>query len=171
MRQRQASGEEPAGSGMKARPVGRILRLLTGIALIVLVGLRLRGAPLSLLAATAAVFAVELVFYAAMHFVISRYVSALNPWIGAVLAVTPVAIVYFVGGAPAQVGSLAFVGISLLFTAARNDAGCEVMTLPALLFARRTHLVCIAFSPIDWLEEKMFGDSSSGLPEAGAAHD
>jgi hypothetical protein len=29
------------------------------------------------------------------------------------------------------------------------------MTLPGMLLGKRTHLVCIAFSPIDWLEEKL----------------
>jgi hypothetical protein len=31
------------------------------------------------------------------------------------------------------------------------------MSIPGVLFGRRTHLVCIAFSPIDWLEERLAG--------------
>lgn len=56
------------------------------------------------------------------------------------------------GGPASRLGSVLFVGISLLFTAWRSDGGCEVMTLPGMLLGKRTHLVCIAFSPVDWLE-------------------
>jgi len=38
--------------------------------------------------------------------------------------------------------------------AIRSDGGCEVMSIPAILSGKRTHLVCIAFSPIDWAEER-----------------
>ena len=53
--------------------------------------------------------------------------SSINRWVGAVLAVTPVALVFVLSGAAGQLGTNLFIGISLLFTALRNDAGCEVM--------------------------------------------
>ena len=37
------------------------------------------------------------------------------------------------------------------------DKGCEVMSIPGLIFNRRTHLACFFFSPIDWLEKKITG--------------
>lgn len=101
------------------------------------------------------VFALEFAFYSALHLLISRFFVGLNRWIGAVLAVSPVVAVFLFSDAPGRLGTLLFVGVSLLFTAARADGGCEVMTLPGMVMAERTHLVCIAFSPIDWLEARM----------------
>ena len=40
--------------------------------------------------------------------------------------------------------------------AVRADGGCEVMAIPSLIFGRYTHLACIVFSPIDWLERKTY---------------
>ena len=50
---------------------------------------------------------------------------------------------------------MTYVGISLLIDFIRADSGCEVMALPGLVFGNRTHLACIALSPIDMLEEKL----------------
>ena len=101
-------------------------------------------------------------FYSIIHFAVSRYVTGLNPWYGAALAVAPVIIVFAVGGPLGRVASVAFVGVSLLLQAIRGDGGCEVMAMPSMLFGRRTHLVCIFFSPIDWVEKHLTGPG--GLP-------
>ena len=45
--------------------------------------------------------------------------------------------------------------VVLVLAGLRSDAGCEVMAIPGLVLGRRTHLACIVFSPIDWLEEKV----------------
>ena len=142
--------------GISARPVGRVLRLLLGVFLVVEGGRHLVGNDSALLAMTAAVVVGEFLFYAAVHLVIVRTGSAIHRWIGALLAITPVALVYVLSNAPGKLGTLLFVGISLLFTALRNDGGCEVMTLPGMVFGRRTHLVCVALSPVDWVEEKAY---------------
>ena len=52
-------------------------------------------------------------------------------------------------------GPLAFLAVSLVLAAILADAGCEVMSIPALVFGKRTHLVCLLFSPLDWVEEKI----------------
>ena len=88
--------------GIQARPVGRVLRLLTGIALVVEGGRHLIGAGSSLILLTAGVVAGEFVFYAALHLVVSRFFRSVNAWLGAVLAVAPVAIVFFLSNAPGQ---------------------------------------------------------------------
>ena len=54
--------------------------------------------------------------------------------------------------------ALAYIGLSLLIDVIRADAGCEVMALPGLLSKKRTHLACLAFTPIDWLEQKFSPD-------------
>jgi hypothetical protein len=141
--------------GKRSRAAGRVLRFLTGIALI-LEGIRhLSGLTANLVLATTGVVIGEVVFYTLLHLFVSRYFRGLNAWLGAVLAVAPVAVVFLVSDAPGRLGTLLFLGTSLLFTAVRADGGCEVMALPGVLFGKRTHLVCIAFSPVDWLEEKL----------------
>ncbi len=79
------------------------------------------------------------------------------------LVVVPVVLVFVLGGPLGRVGSVAYVGISLLLQGLRNDGGCEVMSIPAILFGKRTHLACIAFSPIDWVEKRLAtaGDTES----------
>jgi len=143
-----------AGDGIQARPAGRMLRLVTGLVLLFEGGRHLIGASWTLVGMTVGVVAGEFAFYALMHLVVERFFRRINPWIGAVLAVAPVAAVFLLSDAPGRLGTLLFLGVSLLFTAARADGGCEVMTLPGMVFGRRTHLVCIAFSPIDWLEDR-----------------
>ena len=63
--------------------------------------------------------------------------------------------VILLGGPFGEVGGLTFLAASLLLAGARADAGCEVMSIPGLLFGRRTHLVCIALSPVDWVERRL----------------
>lgn len=147
--------------GLRARPVGRFLRMLTGIALVIEGGRHLIGTSSSLIAMTAGVVVAEFAFYAVLHLLVARFLRTVNPWLGAVLAVAPVAAVFFLSDAPGRLGTLLFIGISLLFTAARADGGCEVMTLPGMLLGKRTHLVCIAFSPIDWLEDSIAARKSA----------
>jgi hypothetical protein len=101
------------------------------------------------------------VFYTGLHFVVSRYSPMLNRWLGAVLAVTPVFLVWYFGqgGGPllgqgeGGTAAITYVGVSLLIDSIRADAGCEVMAVPGLILGDRTHLVCIVFSPVDALEE------------------
>lgn len=140
--------------GPQARTAGRLLRLLAGIALVLEGGRHLIGASPALLQGVGVVFLLEVVFYAALHLVISRFLAGVNAWVGAALAITPVVMVFLFGDAQGRLGTLLFVGVSLVVTAVRADGGCEVMTLPGLLLGKRTHLVCIAFSPIDWIEER-----------------
>ena len=142
--------------GIKAKVVGRTLRLLLGILMTLEGGRHLIDSSAGLPAKTAGVVVGEIVFYAALHLVISKFFRRVNPWLGAILAVTPVALVFLFGGVAGSLGTLIFVGVSLVFTAIRADGGCEVMTIPGMLLGKRTHLVCIAFSPIDWVEARVF---------------
>ncbi|MDE3005753.1 MAG: hypothetical protein OXU33_05570 [Gemmatimonadota bacterium] len=142
-------------AGIQAGPVGRVLRLLTGVALVIEGGRHLIGTSTPLVAMTVGVVIGEIAFYAVMHVLISRFLRRVNPWMGALLAVAPVAAVFLMSDAPGRLGTLLFVGISLLFSAARAEGGCEVMTLPGMIFGSRTHLCCIAFSPIDWAEARI----------------
>ncbi len=144
--------------GIKARPVGRVVRLLMGGLLTIQVpASHLIGAsPVLTLQVAAAVFGL-FVFYTLVHLLISKFVPTINPWVGAVLAVAPVVLVFLMGGLPVRHGVVLFLGVSLLFTGIRGDGGCEVMTLPGMILGKRTHLVCIVLSPLDWVEEKLGG--------------
>jgi hypothetical protein len=143
----------------QARSVGRLLRFLVGALLIIEASRQFAGSSSSLIfQALAAAVGLSLL-YAALHVVVSRFFPGVNPWLGAVLALTPMILVYALGGAPGQIGSVLFIGVSLVLTAIRADGGCEVMTIPAMLFGERTHLVCIVFSPLDRLE-KLLGRRS-----------
>jgi hypothetical protein len=144
----------PKPSKLMAPPIGRILRFLVGASLILLAAFAYLAADgrailLSLCWAVGLV-----VLYGLIHSVVSTLFRTLNRWVGAVLALAPVIAVYLLGG-PATLGALTFLGVSLLLASLLGDPGCEVMTLPGLVFRRRTHLVCLLFSPIDWAEEKL----------------
>jgi len=140
---------------LKALPVGRILRFFVGVLLGVAVWPFFSGAsPTRILGAV--LFVVGLtVFYAAVHWLVSTYLQWFNRWLGAFLAILPVFLVFFLGGELGQVGVLAFLAVSLVLAAVRAHAGCEVMSIPSLVLGKRTHLMCLLFSPLDWLEEKI----------------
>ncbi|MCR9251005.1 MAG: hypothetical protein NXI20_11300 [bacterium] len=140
----------------KARIIGRILRLLLGIFFItevwpVYVAVDWQGAIERI------VWALSLViFYHIIHIVLMRFSFNFNNIVGAFLAFGPLLAVFFVGyGGPAATGALTFLSASLTLAAIRGDSGCEVMTIPAILSRKHTHLPCLLFSPIDWCERKI----------------
>lgn len=146
----------------KAGVCGRVFRLVFGVCVMIIAlpvwfvagwGYNLRS--LGIMGAL-------LLFYTLVHFVVSRYLTGLNRWIGAILAVTPVFLVWYYGqgGGPlfgegeGGTAAITYIGVSLLIDVLRADSGCEVMALPGLIFGNRTHLACIVFSPIDALENR-----------------
>ena len=90
-------------------------------------------------------------FFISLHVIISRYFTNINTWVGAVLALAPVVVLFYLGGARA-IAALTYVGISLLLAGVRGDPGCEVVSIPNLLFRKRIKLACILFTPIDYIE-------------------
>ncbi|MFB3106773.1 MAG: hypothetical protein ACE1ZA_17870 [Pseudomonadales bacterium] len=46
--------------------------------------------------------------------------------------------------------------VRLLIDSMNGDAGCEVMASPGLLLRKHTHLACLLFTPLDWVENKLF---------------
>lgn len=158
-------GDGDGRAGIRAGRVGRVFRLITGLALVAEGGRHLLGSSSRVLMKTGGVIIGEILFYALLHAFIVRVRGRINPWLGAVLAVVPVATVFLLSDAPGRLGSLLFIGVSLLLTAWRADGGCEVMTIPGMMLGKRTHLVCIAFSPIDWLEERIGRAPDHEAPE------
>ena len=144
-----------------ARWVGRSFRLATGVGALALDYYSVRNAGTAWILPAAGWFAGLFAFYFIAHALIRRFAPNLNRWLGAIVANVPAVTLMFSGIGVAQIGALTYVGISTLVDAVNGDAGCEVMALPGLLTGQRTHLACIAFSPIDWLEarviERFFG--------------
>ncbi len=137
----------------RAMPLTRILRLLTGLSLVLITVMIFRQEDPPGIARTIGVAAALVPFYALVHYLVGAYLPRLNRWLGAALAVTPVGLLFFLGPSWATVGAVVFVGVSLLLTAIVGDPGCEVMSIPGLFLRKRTHLACIAFTPLDWVEE------------------
>ena len=136
-------------------PVGRILRLLLGLVVTIMLLPFYRGAAWPSIGRALLVAVGIGLLYAAIHWTVGRFVPRINPCLGAVVAVGPLMAVILLGGPFGKVGGLTFLTASLLLAGARADAGCEVMSIPGLLFGRRIHLVCIALSPGDWVERRL----------------
>ncbi len=145
--------------------VGRSARLVLGIVLTVIAlpvyfetGREYNSASLGLLLGLVA-------FYTVLHLVISRYMADLNGWVGAIFAVSPVLLIWFLGqGGGLLFGqgeggtaAITFLAVSFLIDFVRADAGCEVMALPGLILGGRTHLPCVLLCPIDHLEAAWTG--------------
>jgi len=139
----------------RARPFGRILRLLFGILVFFVVVPYYFLVPTSVLLQTLFVIIGLAVFYIVLDMVINRYISSIDPIIGAIPANVPILLMWLLGRDGIQLGTLTYLGIALIVTSLRADAGCEVMSIPGLIFKRHTHLACLFFSPIDWLERKL----------------
>ncbi len=144
----------------KAGPIGRAARLIVAICLVAIdVPVLLRAGAAYNLRTLALVIALTL-FYMLLHGVVSRYLQDLDRWLGAVLAVAPVVLVWFFGqgGGPlfgqgeGGTAAITYVALSLLIDVVRADTGCEVMAIPGLVFGNRTHLACIVFCPFDAME-------------------
>jgi hypothetical protein len=142
--------------------IGRTLRLMLGALLAWMTFTVMRAEDQAFNIRVLAIFAGVTGFYAIVHFIVSRFGAGLNRWLGAIVAVTPVLLVFGLGGPVGRVASVAYIGVSLLLQAIRGDAGCEVLSIPALMLGRRSHLMCLLFSPIDWVERHLTGPG--GLP-------
>ena len=146
------------------RPIGRALRFVAGLLLIASVSPFYLQGNSAFRLTSLGVAAALVIFYMLVHVRVSRYWPRLNRWLGACLALAPTLAVYFFGfgggyifgAGEGQLGVLTFLGVSLLLAGVRGDLGCEVMTIPGLVFKQHTHLACIVFSPFDWLEQRVF---------------
>jgi len=147
----------------KAMRVGRTLRLLTGFGLLFYVAPIYFRVGLDFQLSSLGIVVGLILFYIVVHYLVSRYFSNINPWIGALVALIPVSLVFGLGMPHNQIfgrgegaiAAMTFIGISLIIDYIRNDSGCEVMAIPGLLSKNRTHLVCVTFTPIDMLERKL----------------
>ena len=108
---------------LKTKPIGRTLRLLGGVALLIIdLPVLLRASWTYTLTSLGIVLALTL-FYIMMHYLISRYTPTLNRWLGALLALTPVFLVFIFGqgGGPEDRQHARWDGRHDLFNNARGD--------------------------------------------------
>jgi len=147
----------------RAPPVGRALRVLLGLVLMVYVAPVYFRVPVRLAVGSLLLMLGLIGVYSLIHIVVSRRVVAFGPCLGAVVAVGLLVALY-VAGAPGSViigrgeGKLAavtFLGVSLVVAGVRAVPGCELMAIPGLLFGKHTELACLIFSPLDRLERKL----------------
>ncbi len=138
----------------RSRPVGRILRFALGAFLMAMLTRSLMDASSDVLAWTAFVVFGLIAFYTLTHLLVMRFLPNINRYLGTVLALSPAIAVFILTGVAGQMGVTGYIGGSLLLDAITADLGCEVMALPGLFSRERTHLCCLLFSPIDWLENR-----------------
>ena len=138
----------------ESMPLSRLLRVVLGLLNVALITPALVATSWNGRLRVAAVLVALIGFYTVVHYVVSRYLGWLHPWWGALIAVAPVVVVFLLGNVYTA-GVMGFIGLSLILIAALGHPGCEVLAFPALLLGRRTHLACIFFSPLDWIEGKV----------------
>lgn len=142
------------GTYQKAGPFGRLLRFLFGAWVLFIVVPYYFIVPSDVVIQTLLLLLGLLLLYVLLDLAINNLFPAINPILGAILANTPILLMWLLGRNAIQLSALSFLGISLVLTSLRADKGCEVMSIPGLLFNRHTHLACFFFSPIDWLEKR-----------------
>jgi len=143
--------------------VGRALRILLGLALMIYVTPVYFRVPVRVAVGSLLLMLGLISIYSLIHLVVSRRIVAFGPSLGAVVALGSLVALYtagasglpFVGGGKGQLAAVTFLGVSLVVAGVRAAPGCEVMAIPALLFGKHTELVCVIFSPLDSLERKL----------------
>ncbi len=141
----------------KAGPFGRILRLLVGGLILYLIIPIYFILPSDVLIESILLFIGLAAYYILLDISITNILPNINPILGVVLANLPILLMVLIGRNAVPLSALSFLGISLILTGLRADNGCELMSIPGLVFNRHTHLGCFFFSPIDWLEKKTSG--------------
>jgi hypothetical protein len=147
----------------QAPPVGRALRILLGLALMIYVTPVYFRVPVRVAVGSLLLILGLIGVYSLIHIVVSRRIVAFGPCLGAVVAAGLLVALYVAGssGLPilgrgkGQLAAVTFFGVSLVVAGVRAAPGCEVMAIPSLLFGKHTELACLIFSPLDRLERKL----------------
>jgi hypothetical protein len=145
----------------QAPPVGRALRILLGVVLILYVTPVYFKVPVGVAVGSLLLMLGLIGAYSLIHIGVSRRI--VGPCVGAILAAGLLVALYvagasrlpIVGGGKGQLAAVTFLGISLVVAGVRAALGCEVMAIPGLLFGKHTELACLIFSPLDSLERKL----------------
>ena len=147
----------------QAPPVGRALRILLGIALMVYVAPVYFRVPIRLAVGSFLLVLGLIGAYSLIHIVVSRRIIGFGPCLGAVVAMGLLVALYVAGasGLPilgrgkGQLAAVTFLGVSLVVAGVCAAPGCELMGIPGLFLGKHTELACLIFSPLDRLERKL----------------
>jgi hypothetical protein len=148
--------------------VGRALRILLGLTLIVYVMPTYFRVPVQIVVGTLVIVLGLIGVYSLIHIVVSRRILAFGPCLGTFVASGLLIGVYVAGASRSPIlgrgkGELAavtFLGVSLVVAGVRAAPGCELMAIPGVLFGKHTELACIIFSPLDRLERRLLSKRS-----------
>ena len=147
----------------QAPPMGRVLRILLGLVLIVYTVPVYFQVPMRLTVGAWLLLLGLIGVNSLIHVVVSRRIVAFGSFLGAIVANGLLVALYVAGasGLPilghgkGQLAAVTFLGVSLVVAGVRAAPGCEVMAIPSLLFGKHTELACLIFSPLDKLERKL----------------
>jgi hypothetical protein len=147
----------------QAPPVGRVLRILLGLVLMVYVTPVYFEVPVRVAVGSLLLMLGLIGVYSLIHIVVSRRIVAFGPFFGAIVANGLLVALYVAGasGLPilgrgkGQLAAVTFLGISLVVAGVRAAPGCEVMAIRGLFFGKHTELACLLFSPLDRLERTL----------------
>ncbi len=144
-------------STQKSPPIGRLLRGLLGVLCLYLVATNIQSLNRIAIFEAVGTAAGFITFYVILQSLILRFPERIKPWVGAIrMAILPAALVFVLGNGAVMLGAFFFFGVSLVLAAVRGDPGCEVMSIPSMLWRRHTQLLCPIFSPLDTLERKIY---------------
>jgi len=139
-----------------AMPISRVLRFAAGLALVAMVVPPLLGAGNAARLEVAGVFVALVLLYAVVHLLVRRFFGWVNPYAGALIAAAPPTALCLLGGV-FTAGAVLYIGVSLLLIAVTGSPGCEVLAIQTMLSRQPTHLACLLFTPLDWIEAKLSG--------------
>ena len=154
---------ESAQQARQALPVGRALRILLGLALMVYVAPVYFQVPARVSVGSLLLIVGLIGIYSVLHMAVSQRIVPSGSGLAAIVANGLLVVLYFigatglpiVGGGKGALAAATFLGISLVVAGVRAAPGCEVMAIPSLLFGKRAELGCLIFSPLDKLERKL----------------
>ena len=143
--------------------MGRVLRILLGLALMIYVTPVYSQVPARVAVGSLLLMLGLIGIYSLIHIVVSRRIVAFGPFLGAIVANGLLVALYVAGASrlpilghgKGQLAAVTFFGVSLVVAGGRAAPGCEVIAIPSLLFGKDTEVACLIFSPLDRLERKL----------------
>jgi hypothetical protein len=132
--------------GRNATTLGRWVRLLGGLLLVLIAGLSIisitdradaRGVLVSFLA--------MVIVYEAAYLVLEKPVLArMNPWLNALVMVVPALVIVLVPVFPIELryGMVLYLGVTCILNAVMGYGSCEVLAIPTLIHKRQYDVYC-----------------------------
>src|SRR4029077_10754072 len=138
----------PVQQPRQAPPVGRVLRILLGLVLMIYVTPVYFHVPARVAVASLLLTLGLIGVYSLIHIIVSRRIVRFGPCSGAVIGLALLVALYFAGGSGSpifghgqgQLAAVTFLGISLVVAGVRAVPGCELMAIPGALFGNDTEL-------------------------------